>query len=162
MNNITPHYGALFFYMFYMLPEFKPMTAMVILTGAALGVEAGFLTGAVTMLVSNIIFSQGPWTAWQMAAMGLVGLLSGRRGIIVKSNDETGLGRSDIIVKNKAKRVAVVIETKRAKTKSDIEKLSRDALEQIDINKYYVPFRNEKVIKYGIAFWGKECYISAE
>ena len=62
---------------FYMLPEFKPMTAMVILTGAALGVEAGFLTGAVTMLVSNIIFSQGPWTAWQMAAMGLVGLLSG-------------------------------------------------------------------------------------
>ena len=92
----------------------------------------------------------------------LVGLLSGRRGIIVKSNDETGLGRSDIIVKNKAKRVAVVIETKRAKTKSDIEKLSRDALEQIDINKYYVPFRNEKVIKYGIAFWGKECYISAE
>ncbi len=92
----------------------------------------------------------------------LVGLLSGRRGIIVKSNDETGLGRSDIIVKNKAKRVAVVIETKRAKTKSDIEKLSRDALEQININKYYVPFRNEKVIKYGIAFWGKECYISAE
>ena len=35
------------------------------------------------MLVSNILFSQGPWTPWQMLGMGLCGFLAGlvfRRG----------------------------------------------------------------------------------
>lgn len=70
---------------FFMLPQFKPVLAVVIIAGAALGGEAGFLVGAVTMLVSNIMFSQGPWTAWQMFAAGLVGFLSGvlrRAGIL--------------------------------------------------------------------------------
>ena len=29
------------------------------------------------MLVSNIFFGQGPWTPWQMVAMGLLGCLGG-------------------------------------------------------------------------------------
>ena len=62
---------------FAMLPFFKPVLALVILTGASLGCEAGFLVGAVTMLVSNFFFAQGPWTPWQMAAAGLVGALAG-------------------------------------------------------------------------------------
>ena len=62
---------------FFMLPQFKPMTAIVIIAGVALGGESGFLVGAMTMLVSNILFSQGPWTPWQMMAMGLIGLLAG-------------------------------------------------------------------------------------
>lgn len=62
---------------FAVLPEFKPVTAIVIITGVALGAETGFLVGAVTMLVSNMMFSQGPWTPWQMFAMGLVGFLAG-------------------------------------------------------------------------------------
>lgn len=62
---------------FYMLPEFKPVTAVVIIAGAALGAQAGFLTGAVGMLASNMIFGQGPWTPWQMFAMGLIGFLAG-------------------------------------------------------------------------------------
>ena len=41
------------------------------------GGETGFLVGAVTMLVSNIMFSQGPWTPWQMFAMGIIGFLAG-------------------------------------------------------------------------------------
>ena len=32
---------------FFMLPQFKPVTAIVIITGISLGAEAGFLTGAV-------------------------------------------------------------------------------------------------------------------
>lgn len=51
--------------------------ALTALTGAALGGEAGFLVGAVTMLASNLLFSQGPWTPWQMLGMGLVGLVAG-------------------------------------------------------------------------------------
>ncbi len=68
---------------FYMFPEFKPLTAMVIISGAALGGETGFLIGSISMLCSNIIFGQGPWTPWQMFAMGLIGLLS---GIIFSNN----------------------------------------------------------------------------
>ena len=62
---------------FAMLPSFKPVMAVVILAGIALGCETGFLVGAVTMFVSNFFFGQGPWTPWQMFAMGLIGLLAG-------------------------------------------------------------------------------------
>ncbi len=62
---------------FYMLPECKPVTAIVILSGAALGCESGFMVGSVSMLASNIFFGQGIWTPWQMFTMGLIGYLSG-------------------------------------------------------------------------------------
>lgn len=62
---------------FYMFPQFKPVMALVIISGVSLGAETGFLTGAITMLVSNIMFEQGPWTPWQMFAMGMVGFLAG-------------------------------------------------------------------------------------
>ena len=90
----------------------------------------------------------------------LAGLLSGRKGVSVRSNDETGRGRTDILVKNKDKRLVVIIETKRAESENELEKLSMEALKQIDDKKYYVPFKNEKLIKYGIAFWGKDCFVS--
>jgi len=70
---------------FFALPGFKPVAALVILAGVAFGAEAGFLVGAVTMLVSNVLFGQGPWTPWQMFAMGVLGLLAGvlfRKGLL--------------------------------------------------------------------------------
>ena len=60
-----------------MLPQFKPVLALTILSGAALGAESGFLVGAMTMLASNMLFSQGPWTPWQMFGMGIIGFLAG-------------------------------------------------------------------------------------
>ncbi|HWQ52025.1 MAG TPA: ATP-binding cassette domain-containing protein [Terriglobales bacterium] len=62
---------------FFMLPQFKPVMALAIIAGVAFGGETGFLTGAMTMLVSNMLFAQGPWTPWQMFAMGLTGFLAG-------------------------------------------------------------------------------------
>ncbi len=62
---------------FAMVPSFKPVMAVVILSGVALGAETGFLVGAMTMFVSNFFFGQGPWTPWQMFAMGLIGFLAG-------------------------------------------------------------------------------------
>ena len=50
---------------------------MAIIAGVALGGETGFLVGSVTMLVSNIMFAQGPWTPWQMFCMGIIGHLAG-------------------------------------------------------------------------------------
>lgn len=68
---------------FFMLPQFKPVAAIVIITGISLGAEAGFLTGSMTMLISNMMFGQGTWTPWQMFALGLIGFLS---GILSKTN----------------------------------------------------------------------------
>ena len=62
---------------FIMVPFFKPLTGIVMITGMALGPEAGFLTGAVSGFVSNFIFGQGPWTPWQMFAFGVAGFLAG-------------------------------------------------------------------------------------
>lgn len=62
---------------FFALPFFKPMLAVVIVSAAALGPETGFVVGAVTMLVSNMMYGQGPWTPWQMLALGACGLAAG-------------------------------------------------------------------------------------
>ena len=73
---------------FFMLPQFKPVLALTILAGVAFGGEAGFLVGAVTMLVSNMLLSQGPWTPWQMFCMGIIGFLAGvlfRKGWLRRS-----------------------------------------------------------------------------
>ncbi len=69
----------------FMLPQFKPVMALTIIAGVAFGGETGFLVGAVTMLASNVLFSQGPWTPWQMFAMGIIGFLAGvlfRKGLL--------------------------------------------------------------------------------
>jgi energy-coupling factor transport system substrate-specific component len=71
---------------FVALPEVKPITAITLVVGYALGPLPGFTVGALGMLASNIMLGQGSYTPWQMAAWGLVGLagaalgrLSGRR-----------------------------------------------------------------------------------
>jgi len=73
---------------FFMLPQFKPVLALVIISGVAFGGETGFLVGAVTMMVSNVLFSQGPWMPWQMFSMGIIGFLAGvlfRKGLLRRS-----------------------------------------------------------------------------
>ena len=73
---------------FFMLPQFKPVLALVIISGVAFGGETGFLVGAVTMLAANLLFSQGPWTPWQMFSMGSIGFLAGvlfRKGLLRRS-----------------------------------------------------------------------------
>lgn len=59
------------------IPFFKPVTAITILTAIYLGGEAGFLVGSFSALLSNFYFGQGPWTAFQMLAWGLIGLFAG-------------------------------------------------------------------------------------
>jgi hypothetical protein len=71
---------------FVALPDVKPITAMTLVVGYALGPLAGFAVGSVGMLASNVMLGQGPYTPWQMVAWGLVGVagaafarLTGRR-----------------------------------------------------------------------------------
>jgi Prenyltransferase and squalene oxidase repeat len=56
------------------LPDVKPITAIAFVVGYALGPLPGFTVGAIGMLASNVVLGQGPYTPWQMAAWGLVGL----------------------------------------------------------------------------------------
>lgn len=73
---------------FFMLPQFKPVMALSIIAGVAFGGETGFFVGAMTMLTSNILLGQGPWTPWQMFAMGIIGFLAGvlfRKGWLRRS-----------------------------------------------------------------------------
>jgi energy-coupling factor transport system substrate-specific component len=65
-------------------PNVKPTTDIVFFAGYALGGAPGFAVGAVTALVSNIFLSHGPWTPWQMAAWGGVGIAGGALGVVVR------------------------------------------------------------------------------
>ncbi len=56
------------------LPNVKPTTDIVLIAGYALGGAPGFMIGAVAGLTSNFFFGQGPWTPWEMAAWGAVGV----------------------------------------------------------------------------------------
>lgn len=64
-------------FLFAPVPFFKPVSAVVIVTALCLGSHAGFVTGAMSALVSNFYFGQGPWTPFQMLAWGLVGFFAG-------------------------------------------------------------------------------------
>ena len=59
------------------IPFFKPITAITIITAMYMGGEAGFLVGSLSALLSNFYFGQGPWTAFQMLAWGIIGLAAG-------------------------------------------------------------------------------------
>lgn len=62
---------------FYLIPEVKPIAAVVIVSAVCLGAEKGYTVGVFSAFVSNFIFGQGPWTPFQMTALGLVGFVSG-------------------------------------------------------------------------------------
>ena len=65
---------------FVALPDVKPITAIAFVVGYALGPLPGFTVGAIGMLASNVMLGQGPYTPWQMAAWGLVGLTGAALG----------------------------------------------------------------------------------
>ena len=70
-------------FIFTLIPHFKPVTALVIITGLYFGCNAGFVTGSLSALLSNMHHGQGPWTVFQMAVWGLIGLTA---GILGKNN----------------------------------------------------------------------------
>lgn len=59
------------------IPFFKPVTAITVIAALYLGGQTAFLIGAISALLSNFYFGQGPWTPFQMMAFGLIGLIAG-------------------------------------------------------------------------------------
>jgi energy-coupling factor transport system substrate-specific component len=65
---------------FVALPNVQPCTFLIIATGIVFGPLAGVMVGSMTAAVSNMFLGQGPWTVWQMAGWGIIGLMSGLIG----------------------------------------------------------------------------------
>lgn len=58
------------------LPNVKPTTFLVMISGYVFGARTGFLVGVLAALFSNFYLGQGPWTLWQMMAWGLSGVFA--------------------------------------------------------------------------------------
>ncbi len=74
---------------FAIVPQVQPVTALVIIMGSVYGCRRGYVTGALCALVSNLFLGQGPWTLFQMAAWGTVGLLAGVLGSATRNLSQT-------------------------------------------------------------------------
>ena len=93
----------------------------------------------------------------------ITGLVSSA-GYIVESNYENGLGRSDIVIKDRRNRRAVVIEAKIASSEDKLETECQNAINQIEENQYARKIERSgfrKVVRYGIAFYKKECLVKS-
>ncbi|MDR1699933.1 MAG: ATP-binding protein [Lachnoclostridium sp.] len=93
----------------------------------------------------------------------LVGILSNIKEYRVKSNRETGFGRSDIFMKRIGSDYgSAIFEIKTAKQRGELAEKCTEALEQIKEKKYVHELEEDgyrDVILYGISFCGKECMI---
>jgi len=59
------------------IPNVQPATFIIICTGYVFGPMAGFMTGAITALVSNLFLGHGPWTLFQILGWGMAGFVAG-------------------------------------------------------------------------------------
>ena len=82
----------------------------------------------------------------------------------VTSNFEAGFGRYDVILEPKNKsNMAFILEFKVADNENKLEKLSEEAITQIEEKKYGVNLKSkgiENITFVGIAFYGKRLKVS--
>lgn len=94
----------------------------------------------------------------------LLALLSTCANWRVSSNEETGKGRSDIIVERKDRKIGFVVEVKDVKDEKKLDSACETAMKQIEERDYTAVLRRYRVKEiwtYGIAFWEKECRVVA-
>ena len=90
----------------------------------------------------------------------LLGLLQNQDNWLVKSNAETGEGYSDISIQT-PERTGIVIELKYAED-GNLERACKEALAQIEEKKYAEGLKRrgmKQILRYGIAFYEKECMV---
>ena len=89
----------------------------------------------------------------------LAGVFVGR-GYSVESNKEKGLGRPDILLKDRKNRRAMIIEAKKSDKESDLDKDCDKALKQIIDEKYAEGIDGyEQILCYGVAFFQKQAKV---
>lgn len=118
-----------------------------------------------TELISDLLFDTISYYDYRESFYHafLAGLFS-NSGYQVESNYENGLGRSDIVIKDRKNRRAVVIEAKWTDSWEAMEKECGDALRQIEAQQYARKVERtgyKKVGRLGIAFWKKQCLVKS-
>ena len=91
----------------------------------------------------------------------LLGLLGYKSNWLVKSNAESGLGYSDILVEVPKNRTGIVIELKYAED-GNMDAACEKALQQIEDRDYAAKLKDDgmrNIIKYGIACYKKNCKV---
>lgn len=94
----------------------------------------------------------------------LLGILGYKKGWYVKSNEESGDGYSDILIKIQSLRIGILIEIKYA-DKGELDKACNFALEQITQKRYAENLVEEgycTILRYGIACYNKRCRVKVE
>ena len=96
----------------------------------------------------------------------VIGVLSNIKGYIVKSNRESGKGRSDIFIRSVSRKgLAIILELKIAKTFDELDERADDALRQIEEKRYDMELRDDgykNIIRYGISFYRKDCTVKSD
>ena len=91
----------------------------------------------------------------------LLGLLGYKDTWIISSNEESGDGYSDILVRSDDEEIGIVIEVKYAED-GRLEGACKEALEQIESRRYEEELQEEgirHILKYGIACYKKRCKV---
>ena len=94
----------------------------------------------------------------------LVGLVS-NAGYRVESNYENGLGRSDIVVKDRRNRRAFIIEAKWTESEQNLDKVCEQAMRQIEERQYVKKIERmgyKTVVPFAMAFWKKQCLVKVK
>lgn len=85
----------------------------------------------------------------------LTGMLVGC-GYEVKSNQENGLGRTDLVITDRKNRRAIIIEAKKAAREEDMEKMCREGKQQMIDKKYISGLKGyTQIICYAVSFFEK-------
>lgn len=120
-------------------------------------------TGRLSDLISELLFETISYHDYAESFYHafLAGLFA-NAGYIVESNYESGLGRPDLVIKDKKKRQAAIMEMKIADSLESMQKEEKRALNQIEEMRYadgMYAQGYQKVIKYGAAFYRKSCLV---
>lgn len=119
-----------------------------------------------TSLISDLLFDTISYHDYRESFYHafLTGLVSSA-GYQVESNYENGLGRSDLVIKDRKHRQALVIEAKWVESESQLEKECEQALQQIEKRRYAEKIEHlgyKKVGRLGIAFYQKKCLVKKD
>ena len=91
----------------------------------------------------------------------LLGILGYKDGWYVRSNQESGMGYSDIVIRIEQEEIAIIVEVKYAENKQ-FDAACRNALKQIQQNEYVEQLQEEEfstILQYGIACYKKQCRV---
>ena len=124
------------------------------------GDEEGLRREINKFLIENISFYDAGENFYHGILLGIFGRM---KDYVIYSNMESGLGRSDIILQPIDDRdVAIIIEIKVTKDIEEIENKCEEALEQIENKQYETLLKKQgfrNIMKYGIAFFKKICFV---